>query len=50
MAALLCLVVPLALVEDVRLVSGGRREVLSLSQAAGHRSQEVVSVLCSDKT
>lgn len=47
-ASPLCPGLPLALVEDVWLVTGGCCEVLSLSEAARHRSQEVVCIRCSD--
>ena len=46
----LCLEVPLAPVEDVGLVTGGGCEVLSLGEAEGHGSQEVVRILRSDQT
>lgn len=48
--SLLCLGMSQTLVEDVRLVTGGRCEVLSLGEAEGHRSQEVVRMLSSDQT
>lgn len=49
-ASLLRRRVPLALVEDVRLVTGGCGEVLTLSEAARHGPQEVVCVRCPDQT
>lgn len=49
-ASQLCLLVPVALVEDVRLVSGGCWEVLCPSKARGHRSQEVVCMWSPNQT
>lgn len=37
-------------VEDVRLVAGGGREVLLLSEVTGHGSEEVVCIRSSDQT
>ena len=50
MMSLLRLDVPLILVEDVWLVTRGSCEVLSLGEAEGQGSQEVVCILRSDQT